>query len=80
MAPSSRAEFDVTPLLRQHNVITAIVEKPPQETQVGEIQAGGLVGEVRLEFRGPDAGWLDAEKMAERSRFGIQCVEWLAMA
>ena len=66
--PNRRAEFDVTPLLRQHNVITAVVEKPPQEPQVGEIQAGGLVGEVRLEFRGPDAGWLDQDKVAERER------------
>ena len=66
--PSSRAEFDVTPILRQHNVITAIVEKPPNDTQAGEIRAGGLVGEVRLEFRGPNAGWLDQEKVAERER------------
>jgi hypothetical protein len=66
--PDCRGEFDVTPFLRQHNVLTAVVEKPPDETAGGGRAnlPGGLIGEVRLEFRGPDAGWLDAGKIAER--------------
>jgi hypothetical protein len=64
---ASRAEFDVTSLLRQHNVVTAVVEKGPADDRGDRVHLpGGLIGEVRLEFRGPDAGWLDREKMAER--------------
>jgi beta-galactosidase/beta-glucuronidase len=60
-----RAEFDVTGLVRQHNTITAIVEKLPSRDRADS--PGGLVGEVRLEIRGPDAGWLDKEKLAARA-------------
>jgi len=67
--PGCRAEFDVTLLVRQHNTITAIVEKPFLDDEAGDRAnvPGGLVGEVRLEIRGPSAGWIDEQKLAERA-------------
>jgi hypothetical protein len=62
---NARAEFDVTALVRQHNTITAIVEKKLVDN--GD-SPGGLIGEVRLEIRGPNAGWLDEKKLAEKRK------------